>query len=270
MFGSNFYFKSIRKMVALFGTLFNDISITRDGSSGETLEIIKVPITYSPKDKMLARVSSDRAIDRPYSQISPLMAFEIVDYNYDGSRKLGTINKFAKKDDDDSSVAKYQYAPVPWNMTFALYVVGKNAEDCTKIVEQILPYFTPEFTVSVELVPEMDITHDIPIILSGVTLTDSYADGAIADRRTIVWTLNFTVKTYFYGPVKSKKLIKYANVFVYSSDDANNAVSVASTRVAMLANGSPTTNAAASVSLNAIWIDSDYGFSETYDDLITE
>ena len=149
MFGQTFYWQTIRKYVSLFGTLFDDIHIIRTNTSGQETAYIKVPITYAPKEKMLARVQQDPNIDRPTATLTmPFMSFEMTDVKYDGDRKLKTIQRTANKLTTNASSLQYQYMPVPYNFGFKLFIMVKNAEDGTKIVEQILPYFTPDFTVT--------------------------------------------------------------------------------------------------------------------------
>ena len=174
MFGKPFYFSLIRKYVILMGTLLNDIRITRTDSSGNVTSLLKVPITYAAKDKMLARVIQDPAIDRPSATTPlPMISFEMGKMDYDGTRKLNTIGKVSVKDADNPSVFKYQYNPVPYNIQFKVFVYAKNAEDGTKIIEQILPYFTPDWTTTVNLIPEVNVTMDIPIVLNNISYSDN-------------------------------------------------------------------------------------------------
>jgi hypothetical protein len=218
MFGSPFYFSMIRKYVILMGTLVNNIRITRTDKAGNVTSLIKVPVTYAPKDKMLARVTQDPNIDRA-SAVAPLpmISFEMGKMRYDGSRKLPTINKIAVKNVADVNKLKYQYNPVPYDIEFKVYVYAKNAEDGTKIIEQILPYFTPDWTTTVKLIPEMEVTMDIPIILNDIAYTDNY-DGAFQNRRAIIWTLDFVLKGYIYGPVKTGNIIKFVETNFYLPD----------------------------------------------------
>jgi hypothetical protein len=215
MFGAPFYFSLIRKYVILMGTLVNNIRITRTDKAGNVTALLKVPVTYAPKDKMLARVLQDPSIDRQTATIPlPLISFEMGRMNYDGSRKLNTINKIAVKDATDANKFKYQYNPVPYNIEFKMYIYAKNAEDGTKILEQIIPYFTPDWTTTVNLIPEVEVTMDIPIILNNISYSDNY-DGQFKDRRAIIWTLDFLLKGYIYGPVKKGGIIKFVESNFY-------------------------------------------------------
>ena len=267
MFGQTFYFSTIRKYVTLFGTLFNDIHVIRTDTSGKTTAFIKVPITYAPKEKMLARTQQDPNIDRPTAVLTlPMMSFEMTSINYDRDRKLNTIGRSAVKNTNNNSL-KYQYNPVPYNFGFRLYVMVKNAEDGTKIIEQILPYFTPDFTATVNLIPEMEIKLDIPVILNNISQEDTYT-GNFAERQALIWTLDFTLKGSVYGPIKSGKIIKYANVVFYEAHTQNIQDAVGNTdpasyvqiRPGLTANGEPTSNAANSIDANLINATDDFGY----------
>jgi hypothetical protein len=266
MFSSTpFYFSLIRKYIILFGTLFNNIHISRTDKDGNITMIERVPIGYGPKDKMLARVIQDPNIDRPTATYPlPMMAFEMSSFDYDGARKLQTINRIAVVNPDDKAQNKYQYNPVPYNIGFRLSILVKNAEDGNKIVEQILPYFTPDWTTTVHLIPEMNITMDIPVILNNVSLEDVY-DGEFDKRRSLVWNLDFTLKGYIYGPVKSTKIIKFTNTefFVATGDnirEANAAVAYIQVQPGLTANGKPTSNASLSIPVANIIATDTFGY----------
>lgn len=247
MFGDPFYFSLIRKYVILMGTLVNNIRITRTDKNGNVTALLKVPVTYAPKDKMLARVLQDPGIDRPTATAPlPLISFEMGQMRYDGSRKLPTINKVSVKSSTDANKFKYQYNPVPYNIEFKVFIYAKNAEDGTKIIEQILPFFTPDWTTTVSLIPEMEIKMDIPIILNNINYNDNY-DDAFNKRRAIVWSLDFVCKGYLYGPVKSGGIIKFIENNYYTPKTNNIIDEVGSLPVAervtvqpgMDANGAP-------------------------------
>ena len=228
MFGGPFYFGLTRKYVILMGTLLNNIRITRTDSSGNTTALLKVPITYGPKDKMLARIKQDPAIDRPTATAPlPMISFEMGKMEYDGTRKLNTIGRNVVKYAGIPEKFKYQYNPVPYNIEFKVYIYAKNAEDGTKIIEQILPYFTPDWTTTVNLIPEVEVTMDIPIVLNNIGYSDTY-DGEFQDRRAIIWTLDFVLKGYFYGPVKNSAIIKFVktNFYIPSTNTAAEGVGV--------------------------------------------
>lgn len=242
MFAQTFYHKTLRKYVTYFGTLFNDIYISRVSSSNSVLQTIKVPITYGPKDKALARVEADPNLNRPAAIILPVMAFEMTGLNYAGTRKLSTINKsHIKVRQGDDSRLQYVYNPVPYDIDFSLYIMVKNAEDGTRILEQILPYFTPEWTATLNLIPELDVKMDIPVIIKSTTLSDNY-DSSYEERRVLTWTIDFTMQGYLYGPIKKTGIIKLANTNFYESLTANDYSEKVTIYPGMLANGSPTTD----------------------------
>jgi hypothetical protein len=215
MFSTPFYFSLIRKYVILVGTLFNNVYITRTDANGNQTALMRIPITYAPKDKMLVRVIQDPNIDRPSATLPlPAISFEMGKMVYDGNRKLNTITRSSVKDSTNPSKLKYQYNPVPYNIEFKVYIYAKNAEDGTKIIEQILPYFTPDWTTTVNLIPEMEVTMDIPVTLNNIEYSDTY-DGSFKERRAIIWTLDLVLKGYLYGPVKKSGIIKFVNTNFY-------------------------------------------------------
>jgi hypothetical protein len=273
MLGHTFYHNTIRRYVILFGTLFNDIHINRVDTGGSVTQTIKVPISYGPKEKMLARLDADPNLNRP-AIVLPRMSFELTDLNYGPTRKLNTIGKIVAANPNDTNSAKYQYTPVPYDLNFILSIAVKNADDGTRILEQILPFFTPNWNSTVDLIPELGIKLDVPIVLNAVSSEDSY-EGDFEARRSIVWTLSFTMKGYIFGPTRPAsgssggQLIKLANVNFYDTstytniDDAVgnlNVVESITITPGMLANGSPTSNASLSVSSDQINANSNYGY----------
>jgi hypothetical protein len=271
MFGRTWNHDSLRKYIIVFGTVFNDIYINRLSNTGEVLQTLKVPLTYGPKDKVLSRLEQNPRMDNQIGIILPRISFEMTTMEYDPTRKLNTLNKLTKQSttagtDDE---VKYQYQPVPYDMQFEMNILVKNAEDGTRIVEQIVPYFTPDFTVSVNLVPEVDGPRDIPIILNSITSQDEY-EGSFEQRRALIWTLSFTMKGYLYGPTKKSKLIKLAettfrlpqDVETGNTDNTANTIVVAS-RPGLTANGQPTTNTALSISYEDIKSTDNYSIINT-------
>ncbi len=268
MFGRTWNHDSLRKYIIVFGTVFNDIYINRLSNTGEVLQTLKVPLTYGPKDKVLARLDQNPEMLNQVGIVLPRISFEMTSLEYDPTRKLNTLNKLTKQSatagtDDE---VKYQYQPVPYDMQFEMNILVKNAEDGTRIVEQIVPYFTPDFTVSVNLVPEVDGPRDIPIVLNSITSQDQY-EGAFTERRVLTWTLSFTLKGYLYGPTKKSKLIKKAETTFRLPEDVatGNTTNTTSTvivtaRPGLTANGQPTSNAAASLPYDEIISTDDYGF----------
>ncbi len=268
MFGRTWNHDTLRKYVILFGTLFNNIWITRDNASGESIQTLKVPLSYGPKEKFLARLEANPGLSNKVGVVLPRISFEMTSFQYDSERKLNTLNRYYKQPTNngtDDRIA-YQYMPVPYNITFQMSIMVKNAEDGTRIIEQILPFFTPEWTASVNLIPDVDAVMDIPIILNDVNVSDTY-EGRFEERRTIIWDLTFTMKAYIFGPTKKSGLIKFAqaNMRLTDSPTTANAFTTANTVVVtakpgLTAQGEPTSNAALSIDYLEIKSTDDYGF----------
>ncbi len=197
MFGTYFYHQTSRKMVVAFGSLFNNIEVRRTDSSDAVTEVIKIPLSYGPKDKMLVRISQDPSLNPNVALAVPRMGFELTSMTYDGARKLNTMGRNVKT---GTTGLKKQFNPVPYNWDFSLYVFVKNAEDGTQILEQILPFFTPDFTVTMTLISGMSIKMDVPLVLNSVASEDSY-EGDFATRRSIIWTLSFVMKGFLYPSI---------------------------------------------------------------------
>ena len=208
MFGTYFYHQTSRKMVVAFGTLFNNIEVRRTDSADAVVEVIKIPLSYGPKDKMLVRISQDPNLNPKVALTVPRMGFELTSMTYDGARKLNTMGRNVKK---GTTGLKKQFNPVPYNWDFSLYVFVKNAEDGTQILEQILPFFTPDFTVTMTLVSSMSIKMDIPLALTSVTSEDTY-EGDFASRRSIIWTLSFIMKGFLYPSVTDNAAVITSSV----------------------------------------------------------
>lgn len=212
MFNNYFYHSHIRKTVAVFGTLFNDISVHRKDSNGQLLNYVKVPLSYGPKQKFLTRLFEEPDLNAPEVAIRlPRMSFEITGMTYDTSVKLNKMNTLAKPNIHGQNTIRN---PVPYILNFQLSVYAKNQDDALQVVEQILPMFNPEYVVTLKEIPELDIKRDIPIVLQSVTYSDDY-EGDFNSRRVLIYTLEFTMKTFFYGPIKENQaIIKDANVNV--------------------------------------------------------
>ena len=208
MFG-HFYNEGTRKMTIAFGQIFNNIQIKRKDSSGAVIQSIKVPLAYAPKEKFLVRLDQQPSLsEREFAITLPRLGFEISGIEYDASRKLTKVQKFKHiKDNIDGKVLNYNYMPVPYNISYQLYCFTATAEGGLQIVEQILPYFQPDYTVTINVIPELGIKRDVPIILNSVNYEDSYS-GDFESRRAVIYTLGFTAKTYLYGPASTQKVIK--------------------------------------------------------------
>ena len=223
MFGHDFYHAVLRKYVIMFGNIFNEIQVERFDSSGNKIQTLNVPLEYSPKQKSIQRVMADPTLNRDISATLPRLGFEMTGLTYAGSRKLNSSTKIVRGVDTGGNDFNYVYAPVPYDMSFSLYVFVKNAEDGTQIIEQILPFFTPDYTVTIRALPELNINLDIPIELTSVTTDDSYEGDFDASRRVLTWQLDFTVKGYLFGPVNRQKFIINATVPQYGDTEATQA-----------------------------------------------
>ena len=214
MLGQQFYHETIRKMVVTFGTIFNNVNIVRKDNNGNIVQKMKVPLAYGPKEKFLVRLDQDANLDSKVAITLPRIGFEIQNLTYDSSRKLNRVQKFKKVKGANSNQLDSQYMPVPYNLDFELYAMAKQSDDALQIVEQILPYFQPDYTVTINDMADMGIKRDVPIILNSISYEDSYR-GDFAERRAIIYTLTFTAKFYLYGPVTSDKVIKTVQVDQY-------------------------------------------------------
>ena len=224
MFGEHFYHKKIRNTVIAFGTIFNNINIKRLDSSGNPLQNIKVPLSYSPKEKFLARLDAQQDLTGDDSKVAitlPRMSFEITGYSYDGTRKLNKNQQISKVTTNaDTTKLNTQYIPVPYNVNFALSVYTANSDDGLQIIEQILPFFQPDYTVTMIEDRTMDTKRDIPFILNNVDYEDSYS-GSLTSMRRIIYTLSFTAKVYLYGPISTSAIIKKVSGDLYSDTNSN-------------------------------------------------
>ena len=223
MFGTYFYNESMRRMTIGFGQIFNNIQIKRKDSNGNITQSIRVPLAYAPKEKFLARLDAQPNLDeREFAITLPRMSFEISGISYDSSRKLTRVQKFKHvKTGAEGKVLNYNYVPVPYNISYNLYSFTASAEAGLQIIEQILPFFQPDFTVTVNAIPELDIKRDIPIVLNSVNYEDTYS-GDFSQRRAVIYTLGFTAKTYLFGPASTQKVIKETQSDIYTDTDTTN------------------------------------------------
>lgn len=216
MFNNEFYHETIRRYVIVFGTMFNDMVVHRRNAAGTIVKRLKVPIAYGPRAKFLSRIKQDPTLTKPDAISLPRMSFQIVGYNYDPARKLQTIGQM-RGAVANTSLNGAVYNPVPYNIDFELSIYVLNAEDGTMLIEQILPFFTPEWTNTMKLVDDIDLRMDVPVVLNTINTEDTYED-AYENRRTIIHTLNFTMKGYIFGPVKNKDVILIANTRTFVID----------------------------------------------------
>lgn len=258
MLGQTFYNASIKKYTAIFGTLFNDIIIERKNDSGVVEKSFKVPIDYAPYQKFLTKLKQDPDLDKPVAITLPRMTYEITAIEYDAENKVGNHGISRR----GSSAA--QYTPVPYNIEFTLYVLTKYVEDGNKIVETILPFFRPDWTSTVQFFPDdPQILLDVPLILNSVSTEDGY-ESNYEDRRVVMWTLTFTMKAKFFGPVYPKKLIKFVKVNTWATDQASadpeNPDAVITVQPGLDIDGNPTTDINSTIPYLDINSDDDWAY----------
>lgn len=215
MFGNHFYHETTRRYVAVFGTLFNDIEITRKNNAGTSTQKVKVPINYAPMQKILAKLEQDPNLNSPSAITLPRMSFEITGMNYSAERKLTSLTKQVKGTPTSAGSVTTMFTPAPYDIEFQLNIMTKYNEDGMKIVEQILPFFKPDCTVGVKMIDDLGYI-DIPVVLTSVSQEDSY-EADFQTRRALIWTLNFTMKAFFFSPTQVKKQIKFVDVDFYPS-----------------------------------------------------
>ena len=213
MLGQQFYHETVRNIIVAFGTMFNNLQIVRKDNSGNITQAMKVPLAYGPKQKWLTRLDQDPSLANAVAITLPRLGFEIGSLTYDASRKLNRVQKFKKVKSASSDANKLdtQFMPVPYNMDITLYAMAKNSDDALQMVEQILPFFQPDYTLTLNDMADMGIKRDVPIILNSVAYEDNY-QGDFESRRAIIYTLAFTLKFYLYGPVTSTSVIKTVQV----------------------------------------------------------
>jgi hypothetical protein len=268
-----FFHQQLKTYVIFFGKIFSDIRITRtDPITGEETALIRVPVSYSGRDKNLLRIDtnpdSPEAKDCPPGFLTfPIIGFEMTGMVMDPNRKLPIMGKIVRKDNSDLDKLKRSYVPVAYDLNFAVYVMSKNIGDGNHIIEQILPFFTPSWTSTVNLIPAMSISPDIPVVLDSVNFEDRY-QGELTDRRNVFWTLNFTMLAYFYGPTLSKPIVKTSNTnfFIGNTTTADTTFATVSVTPGLDANNNPTSNAAVTIPSANIAVDDDFGYIEVWTD----
>lgn len=195
-----FYNRALRKYVIGFGNLFNDITLVRYNPDYSEAQRMIVPIVYAPKEDYVTRLETDPNLDKKTQITLPRMSFELLGFNYDASRKQNTnTRQFAQT----SQGLVAQYNPVPYNFDFNLYLYVRNIEDGTQVIEHILSYFTPDYTMKLNMIPEMGIVKEIPVILNSTAQDIDYEGNYERDTRVIIWTLAFTVKGYIFGKISN-------------------------------------------------------------------
>jgi hypothetical protein len=254
MFGTWFYHKRVRTAVSVFGSMFNNLYVLRQNSSGETISQVKVPLSYAPKRNFISRLqamNNGEDAERRVAIKLPRMSFEITNMQYDATRQLPKNNNVSATVNDSITTRRKLYTATPYTISFQLNVYAKSQDDALQIVEQVLPYFAPQYTLTIK--PFSDIptlTEDVPITLSGVTFSDDF-EGAVEQRRTIIYTLDFEMKIALYGPESNKNIIREVNndLFLQNAGLEDSDVYIKTLQITP----DPTSVSA----------DSDYGFIET-------
>jgi hypothetical protein len=216
MFENHFYNASTRRMVAVFGSIFNDLSIVKTNAAGHELSVVKVPLAYGPRQKFLTRAKDLNATKIALKL--PRISFEITDMTYDGAARLNKHKKYVKVDVDDKANVKHLGVPVVYKVGFELNIMTKAQDDALQLLEQIIPMFQPEYTVTIKDIPDMDLTTDVPIVLTGIGLNDEY-EGDFLSRRTIVYTLTFETRINYYGGVSERGVINSTEINFGDLDD---------------------------------------------------
>ena len=217
MFGNFFYNESLRKMTIAFGQIFNNIQIKRKDANSNVVQSIRVPLAYGPKEKFLVRLDQQPSLNnREFAITLPRLGFEISGISYDGTRKLTRVQKFKRvKTGAEGKIMDYNYMPVPYNISFRLNSFTATAEGGLQIIEQILPFFQPDYTVTINAIPSLNIKRDVPIVLNRIDYEDSYTSD-FTKRRAVIYTLEFTAKTYLFGPATTQKVIKEVQSDLYT------------------------------------------------------
>ena len=223
MLGNYFYHEIIRKTVIAFGTLFNDIHVRHDDGAGNVISEIKVPVAYGPRQKFLARIQQQPELNKATQITLPRMSFEISSISYDATRKAGITQTFKAKDVNNDQM-KRVFMPVPYNLGFELNILVKLQDDGLQILEQILPFFQPGFTLSIDLVKSIGEKRDVPMILNSIQQQDDY-EGDFSTRRALIYTLSFTAKTFMFGHIAEtpEGLIRKVQLDYYSDSNTRTA-----------------------------------------------
>ena len=223
MFGKHFCNQSLRRLTIAFGQIFNNIIVQTTSSTGAVTKRIRVPLAYAPKEKFIQRLTQQADISKgkTFAIVLPRMGFELTGLKYDATRKLNKLQKTVRVRSSDSTIHNFNYSPVPYDISFNLYSFTATAENGLQIIEQILPYFQPDLTVTINAIPELEIKRDVPIVLDGVDYEDTY-DGDFNKRRAVIYTLSFTAKTYLYGPMNQSKIIRKTQADMMTDTDTIN------------------------------------------------
>ena len=277
LYNEYFYHKTIFKSVATFGTLFNDITVKRKTSSGNTVKELKVPLSYAPRGKFLAKIQDDGSANKNTAITLPRLSFEMTSFSYDSERKLNSLGVRYNTTQDDKE--KSMHNPVPYNIGFSLNVYVEHFDEGLQIIEQIVPFFSPYLNIPSKLIyDDMGIVDDVPVLLNDGSLEENY-EGQFEDRRVIMWRLSFTLKTNIFKPVKESDLIRQVETNVISTPrgesgegtpqekqqaQESGSKSKSVTKPGLTDQGQPTTKESESVPKEQIEADDDFGFIEDF------
>lgn len=220
MFGY-FYNKSIRSVVVAFGSLFNNIVISRRNTDDTIDEYVRVPLSYGGREKFIERIQSASSIsDGTKVEITlPRLGFEISDISYDPTRKRVTLSKKYNRNPSSQNANSYMFSEVPYDISFSLSAYTRNMDDLLQIIEQITPYFTPEFSVSLNF-NDINQKTDVPILLNSVSINEDY-EGSFDTRRLLTADMNFTAKAYVFGRTKTAKTILDTKTVIFNYGDVD-------------------------------------------------
>jgi len=211
----------IRKIVLAFGNIFSEIPLVRYDNNGNESERFIVSLIYAPKEQYVHRLNDDPDLDSRVQVVIPTMSYEMMGLSYDASRKqITNIKNFSHS----SSGTFAQYNPVPYNFDFDLNLYARTFDDAHQIVEHILSYFTPDYTIKINYVPSMGIIKELPILLNGVDRDVDYEGDRETGPRRIIFTFHFTVKGFIFGKITdvTNKLITHSitNIYEYSGPES--------------------------------------------------
>ncbi len=210
MLGTQFYNQAVRKTVIAFGTLFNNIELKKT-VDGQVLETEKVPLAYGPKQKFLYRLQGNPSDGKKVAITLPRIYFEMTGIEYDAARKTPATQKYKTVIEDNGKEVRTQYVPVPYNVSFEVGIIAKSQDDGLQILEQILPFFQPSFSMSLKFIPDMNEVRDVAVVLNSVDFDDDWEDD-FTTRRSITYSLQFTAKTYIYGPYTKADVIRKSRI----------------------------------------------------------
>jgi hypothetical protein len=257
----HFYHQHIRKAIIAFGTIFNQITVERKNSAGEVAQSVRVPLAYAPKDKLLTRVQAVPGTNQgAVATILPRIGFEITGLRHSPERRVSFIQQnkaVGNLASDISNTMRAQYVSAPYDLTISLYIAAKNQDDGLQILEQILPFFNPNFAVQINDIPEMGIKRTLEINLDNISYQDVY-EGNYTERTSLIWELSFTLALNFYGPVSQQGIIKTAIATTYETMDTDQAA------------GSKSTKYSVTVTPEDATVVDDWNYVEQFDELFQQ